>query len=135
MIDKKVSRKTLNFITIRDNEKFEIENEVDSVEITKNSNVRLRTIIKPYILPIIIISLITIVYAMIVYRKLGVWSVFYKTLMSIVAPQAILSSVYAVTRLPINRGTAIVAVIVYIASIILPMAYFSKNIEDKKIKN
>lgn len=132
---KDATEEQISELNTKINEKFEIENEVDSVEITKNSNVRLRTIIKPYIVPIIIISLITIVYAMIVYRKLGVWSVFYKTLMSIVAPQAILSSVYAVTRLPINRGTAIVAVIVYIASIILPMAYFSKNIEDKKIKN
>ncbi len=108
------------------NAKYNIENQLSDISVTNNSNVRLRNIVRPYILPIAIVSIITIAIAMIVYRKLGIWQVLYETAMSIVAPQVILSSVYAVTRLPINRLTVVISIIVYIASITLPMVHFAK---------
>ena len=102
------------------------------VEVVQNANVRLRTLIKPYILPISILSIVTILYAMIVYRKQGILYVLYTTAMAIVAPQAILSSLYAVTRIPINRLTSIIAVVVYIASITITMIYFGKKKNSKE---
>jgi len=93
--------------------------------------VRLRSIIKPYILPISIVSIITIVFAMIVFRKLGALKVAYEVAISIVAPQVILASLYAVTRIPINRLTSIIAIIIFIISLVLPMVKLNKVKEEK----
>ncbi len=128
---KEASEEQIASLNNKINEKYGLENEVSDIIVTNNSNVRLRNIIKPYILPVAIVSALTIAFAMIIYKKLGIWNVLYETAMAIVAPQAILSSIYAVTRLPINRLTAVIATIVYIASITLVMIHFEK-IKTKK---
>lgn len=129
---KEASEGQINELNTKINEKYELENSIDDVEVVLNANVRLRTLIKPYILPISILSIVTILYAMIVYRKQGILYVLYTTAMAIVAPQAILSSLYAVTRIPINRLTSIIAVVVYIASITITMIYFGKKKNSKE---
>ena len=129
---KEASEGQINELNTKINEKYELENSIDDVEVVQNANVRLRTLIKPYILPISILSIVTILYAMIVYRKQGIVYVLYTTAMAIVAPQAILSSLYAVTRMPINRLTSIIAVVVYIASITITMIYFGKKKNSKE---
>ena len=112
------------------NEKYNLENKISDIIVSNNPNVRLRNIVKPYIMPVVIVSVITIAFAMIMYRKLGIWKVLYETAMSIVAPQAILSSFYAVTRLPINRLTVAISITVYIASITVPMIRLAKVKEE-----
>lgn len=129
---KEASEGQINELNTKINEKYELENSIDDVEVVQNANVRLRTLIKPYILPISILSIVTILYAMIVYRKQGILYVLYTTAMAIVAPQAILSSLYAVTRIPVNRLTSIIAVVVYIASITITMIYFGKKKNSKE---
>lgn len=129
---KEASEGQINELNTKINEKYELENSIDDVEVVQNANVRLRTLIKPYILPISILSIVTILYAVIVYRKQGILYVLYTTAMAIVAPQAILSSLYAVTRIPINRLTSIIAVVVYIASITITMIYFGKKNNSKE---
>lgn len=129
---KEASEGQINELNTKINEKYELENSIDDVEVVQNANVRLRTLIKPYILPISILSIVTILYAMIVYRKQGILYGLYTTAMAIVAPQAILSSLYAVTRIPINRLTSIIAVVVYIASITITMIYFGKKKNSKE---
>ena len=114
---KEASEGQINELNTKINEKYELENSIDDVEVVQNANVRLRTLIKPYILPISILSIVTILYAI---------------AMAIVAPQAILSSLYAVTRIPINRLTSIIAVVVYIASITITMIYFGKKKNSKE---
>ena len=132
---KEASEEQIASLNNKINEKYGLENEVSDIIVTNNSNVRLRNIIKPYILPVAIVSALTIAFAMIIYKKLGIWNVLYETAMAIVAPQAILSSIYAVTRLPINRLTAVIATIVYIASITLVMIHFEKIKTQKENKD
>lgn len=115
------------------NEKYELENEVSDIDIAKNANVRLKNILKPYILPVSIVSIATVIWAMIIFRKLGIWAVLYTTAMNIVAPQAILVSLYAVTRLPINRLTSVISVIIYIASITLTFTHLYKVKSFKEV--
>ncbi len=114
------------------NEKFEISNELSNVLVTRQSNVRLRDIVKPYIVPVAIVSAITIVYVMIAFRKLGIWQVLYNTLMNMVAPQAIFAGFYAVTRIPVNRLTVVIAILIYIASIMLNIVYLNKIEQNKE---
>ena len=128
---KEATEEQISSLNDKINEKYEIENQLTDIKIIHISNVRLRSIIKPYILPISIVSIITIVFAMIVFRKLGALKVAYEVAISIVAPQAILSSLYAVTRIPINRLTSIIAIIIFIISLVLPMVKFNKVKEEK----
>ena len=128
---KEATEEQISSLNDKINEKYEIENQLTDIKIIHISNVRLRSIVKPYILPISIVSIITIVFAMIVFRKLGALKVAYEVATSIVAPQAILASLYAVTRIPINRLTSIIAIIIFIISIILPMVKMNKEREEK----
>ena len=114
------------------NEKIEISNELSNVLVTRQSNVRLRDIVKPYIVPVAIVSAITIVYVMIAFRKLGIWQVLYNTLMNMVAPQAIFAGFYEVTRIPVNRLTVVIAILIYIASIMLNIVYLNKIEQNKE---
>lgn len=128
---KKATEEQISSLNDKINEKYEIENQLTDIKIVHISNVRLRSIIKPYILPISIVSIITIVFAMIVFRKLGALKVACEVAISIVAPQAILASLYAVTRIPINRLTSIIAIIIFIISLVLPMVKFNKVKEER----
>ena len=128
---KEATEEQISSLNDKINEKYEIENQLTDIKIVHISNVRLRSIIKPYILPISIVSIITIVFAMIVFRKLGALKVAYEVVISIVAPQAILASLYAVTRIPINRLTSIIAIIIFIISLVLPMVKLNKVKEEK----
>lgn len=130
---KEATEEQISSLNDKINEKYEIENQLTDIKIVHISNVRLRSIIKPYILPISIVSIITIVFAMIVFRKLGALKVAYEVAISIVAPQAILASLYAVTRIPINRLTSIIAIIIFIISLVLPMVKLNK-VKKEKLK-
>lgn len=130
---KNATEDEINNLNNKINERYNIENKREDLIVTNNPNIRLRNIIKPYILPITLVSILTIVFAMIVYRKLGIWKILYETTITIIGMQAILSSIYAVTRLPINRLTEVIAMIVYIVSLIIPMVRFSK-IKDKMVE-
>lgn len=128
---KEASEEQVSSLNDKINEKYGLENAISDVKVVDIPNVRLRNVIKPYILPVSIVSVLTIIFAMIVYRKLGVWKVLYDTAMAIVAPQAILSSLYAVTRIPINRIATIVAISVFALSI--TMIILKLNIKKQKL--
>lgn len=128
---KEASEEQVSSLNDKINEKYGLENAISDVKVVDIPNVRLRNVMKPYILPVSIVSVLTIIFAMIVYRKLGVWKVLYDTAMAIVAPQAILSSLYAVTRIPINRIATIVAISVFALSI--TMIILKLNITKQKL--
>lgn len=127
---KEATEEQITTLNDKINEKYEIENQLTDIKVVHIPNVRLRNIIKPYILPISIVSIIIIVFAMIVFRKLGALKVAYEVAISIVAPQAILASFYAVTRIPVNRLTTIIAIMIFIISITLPMVKLNKVKEE-----
>lgn len=129
---KEASEEQIKTLNEKINEKYEISNELSNVLVTRQSNVRLRDIVKPYIVPVAIVSAITIVYVMIAFRKLGIWQVLYNTLMNMVAPQAIFAGFYAVTRISVNRLTVVIAILIYIASIMLNIVYLNKIEQNKE---
>ena len=87
---KEASEGQINELNTKINEKYELENSIDDVEVVQNANVRLRTLIKPYILPISILSIVTILYAIIVYIKQWILYFLYTTAIPKLAPQPIL---------------------------------------------
>lgn len=126
------SEEQISDLNTKINEKFGIENVITDVEVTHNANLKLKSIVKPYIIPMLIVTILIVLYTIIAYRKLGVLKVLYNTAMAIIVPEAILISLYAVTRIPVNRLTMIIGLIVYIASITLNIVYLQKIKQGKE---
>ena len=132
---KDASDEEINELNTKMNEKYELDNEISDIDVIKNSNTKLRYLVKPYILPIAISVALIVVYGMIIFKKQGIWKVLYKMLIAIVEPQAILFSLYAVTRLPINRLTSVISIALYIGSVVFIFNELSNSkLDEKKIK-
>ncbi len=117
------------------NEKYELSNDLsnpDDVLVARNANTRLRDLVMPYILPISISAAIIVIYEVIRFRKLGVWKVLYGAVLAIIAPQAVLFSIYAIARIPVNRLTAAISIALYMLSVFKGIEIF---LEQKQEKN
>ena len=113
------------------NEKYGTELSADSTEVKTIPNTRGRDIIKPYILPFVIATLIILVYMAVRYRKLGVIKTLLKTVVVSVVAQATLLSVMAITRIPIGFITIPLVITVYLLTLIGITSYFEKQLTNK----
>ena len=114
------------------NEKYQIQNEVSSIEVTRNEKVDLKSVIKPLIIPVVATAIITIIYSMIVFKKLGTFKVLYKVALALVGSQMLLMSIYAITRLPINNITPVISIVVYVVTTVVTMTLLEKEEETLK---
>lgn len=128
---KETSNEQIDELISKLREKYDISEENEIMQVSYNENIRLRDIVKPYIFPVALSTVIILAYIMLFFRKLGVWKVLYKALISIIGTQAVLFSLYAVLRLPINRLTPIVSIIVYLITILAIIIKFIKEKEEK----
>lgn len=134
---KEITNEQLEQINQKINEKYELENKADSLTIISVPKIRLLDEIKPYITPIIISTVIIIVYSVIRYRKIGVLKLLISLVKSLVLPQAIYFSILAITRLPICRLTMPVALVILVVTLFveynnLEKAKDKKDLETKK---
>ena len=113
------------------NEKYGTELSSDSVEVESVPNTRGRDIIKPYIAPFIIATLIILVYMAVRYRKMGVVKTLLKTVIISVVAQSVLLSIMAITRIPIGIVTIPLVITVYLLTLIGLTAYFEKQLTNK----
>lgn len=113
------------------NEKYETELNADDIEIEEFAHIRGRDIVKPYIVPFAISTLIIIVYLAIRYNKLNGFKVLLQSAGIIILAQAILLGIMAITRMPIGRFTIPVVLIVYMLSTYICTTKFDKELENK----
>lgn len=116
------------------NEKYGIELLNDDIEIESIPHAKGIDIIKTYILPFVIATIIILVYMSIRYYKLGAIKVILKTLGVIILSQATLLSVIAITRIPIGRLTISMVISVYILTLIGITTKFEKERAEIKQK-
>lgn len=114
------------------NEKYETELSADSTEITSIPHARGRDIVKPYIVPFTIATVIILIYMAIRYYKLGMIKTILKTALLLVIAQATLLSVIAITRIPIGRVTIPMILAVYVLTLVGATTYFEKKLSEKK---
>lgn len=97
------------------NEKYGIENTVkDDIRVTQNSNLRIRDMVKPLIMPIALSLVIIIIYAGIRYRKINILEVLGKIIGMNVLAIAVFVSVIAITRIPVNALTIPMCLAIYV---------------------
>ncbi len=114
------------------NEKYAKELSADSIEIKTIPHTRGRDILRPYILPFILATILILVYMAVRYYRLGVGKVMIKTALLSVLAQIVLLSVIAITRIPIGRLTIPMVLIVYVLTLVGIVSYLEKKLADKK---
>lgn len=105
--------------------------DASTVTIDSNENARLRDILKPYIIPTAVVTMVILVYYVILYRKLGVAKVILKSALAIVLAQAVLLSVLAIIRFPMGRLTTPLILLVYVTSLIYTSGSLMKKAKTK----
>ena len=92
------------------NEKYGLELEQADITVEYNSNVQIRDIVRPYIVPMIITTALIVLYYSIRFR--GVKEIL-DLLIKLIFAEGILYSIYAITRLPIDVLTMPIGMLVF----------------------
>ena len=135
--DEELNEKVEQFVS-KLNEKYSTELKADNdITIVHNPKIRLSSIIKPYILPIAISTVIILVFAGIRYRKLGILKIVISYLGYLLFVEGVHFGLLAITRLPINRfvipiGLAIMIVVFTTLSFKNEQKLEEKIAEEKK---
>lgn len=114
------------------NEKYELKLEADNTDITTIPHTKGRDIIKPYITPFMIATVIILVYMAVRYYQLGMVKTILKTGLTVVLAQAVLASVVVITRIPIGRVTIPLVLTVYVLSLLGMTTCLEKALSKKK---
>lgn len=134
IISKDITEEQKQQLIEKVNEKYGTEISADSIEIVKIPNTRGRDLIKPYIVPFAISSVLILAYIAIRYRKLGSLKAMLKVALVMVVSQALLFSLIAITRIPVGRLTIPMVIAVYVFTLLVVTAKLEKQLESKKEK-
>lgn len=126
------SEEQLNSLVSKINEKYGLEMTTSDLNVSYNPKIDIIDLINPYIMPVVLTSLLILVYFMFKYKKLGILKVTICTLISIIGAQILYLSVYSCTRLPINEFTMPISMMLFIISIIILTEFFEKRTESTK---
>ena len=114
------------------NEKYGTEISADDVTIEDISHIRGRDIIKPYIMPFSIATVIILAYLSIRYNKLNSLKVLVKSGVIIVLAQLVLLGIMAITRMPVGKFTIPFVLGVYLISTYICTSMFDADLENIK---
>ncbi len=121
-----------NTLNTKINEKFGIDNKVEDIEVNYISNYRLRDIVTPYIIPIIISTVLILIYMGIRFRQIGIAKVISQIIgLSIIAEMLYLA-ILAITRYPINRLVMPVGIVIYMIILAVLTSSFEKQLSIEK---
>ncbi len=115
------------------NEKFGLENKKEDIEVKNQPKVEVYNIIKPYIWPVAISTVIILIYAAIMYRKIGVIKTIFTYILAILAPQATYVIALILTKLPFNTLVIPIGLIIYAISIVSLTMVKHKQLEYYKL--
>lgn len=132
IIAKEITEEQKQSIIEKVNEKYQLELNADETEIATIPNTRGRDLIKPYVVPFIIATVVILAYMAIRYRKLNWVKIILKTIAVLIIAEVTLMSLIAITRIPIGRLTIPMIVTVYILTFVALTAKLEKQLEASK---
>lgn len=121
-------------LIIKINEKYETELSADNITIEEISHIRGRDIIKPYIIPFAVATIIILAYLVIRYNKLNSLEVLIQSIGIIVLAQLVLLGIMAITRMPIGVFTIPSVLLVYMLSTYICTTKFDEDLANKMIE-
>ena len=132
IISKDITEEQKSNLVTKINEKYQVELSAEEIDITSIPHTRGRDIIKPYIVPFIIATVIILCYMEVRYYKLNSIKIIIKVMLILIISEALLFSLIAITRLPIGRLTASMMLTVYILALLGITNKFEKDLELNK---
>lgn len=129
---KSISEEQKTDLVQKINEKYGTEISIEDIESEEIAHARGRDIIKPYVVPFIIATVIVLAYMAIRYYKLNIVKVLISTGLCIILSQLILLAIMAIIRIKIGTFTIPLVLIVYILSIMGCTYTFEKRLEKYK---
>ncbi|MCI9287420.1 MAG: hypothetical protein HFJ57_05595 [Clostridia bacterium] len=115
-------------------EKYEIESTQTILQMNKIGHLRGRDIVKPYVVPMLIATIIVLVYIGIRYSKLGVLKTVSTLLLRLIVIETLLLSIIAIFRISIGVYTMPVAILLYMGVILFTTISYENKLA-KKIAN
>ncbi len=112
-------------------EKYEIEEETTVVEVTQVGHVSFRDIIKPYIIPMALATILIAVYFAIRYSKLGIFKVVFVLFLRIIVAEGAYLGILEITRIPLGSYFVPVAIGLYVAIILFTTICNEKLLVNK----
>ena len=106
-----------NFVT-KINEKYSLEYTTDDLNVLSMPGQGLFEILKPYIIPLLILLAISVVYFAVRYRKLGFTKMLIKPLIVVVVCIAFVVSIYLIGNFPLDKGAISISLIALAAGLI-----------------
>lgn len=109
------------------NQKYSTDITVEDLFIKYVANTRLRDIITPYIIPVVISTIAILIYMCIKFKKQGVLNILLETSSLIIISQWLYLSILVITRYPINRIIIPAGLMIYFAVILTLNYLYEKN--------
>lgn len=134
IISNDINEEQKNNLVTKINEKYETELNADEIDIVSIPHTKLKDILKPFVLPFIIATIIILFYIGIRYNKIGIVKATIGTAAVLIWAQTILFSIMAIARIPIGMLTGSMIFIVYIVTLIATTTYLEKRIAEIKEK-
>ena len=123
-----------NELVSKVNEKYGTELKAEDIKIEENAHIRGRKILKPYIIPFAVATIIIVIYFMIRYYKINTFKIVCESVVIIALAQAVLFTIMAITRVPIGTITLTAIILVYVISTYICTAKFNQNLDEIKTK-
>lgn len=127
LADSDISDEQKNTLNAKINEKFGIENSVDDIIVNVVPKIKVFDLIKPYIVPIAIITVVVLIYMAIRFRKIGAVKVVVQTVGMTVMAELLYFAIIAITRHQINELVMPVALVIYVTILTLLTGMFEKQ--------
>ena len=116
------------------NEIYGLENKTEDIVIINETKINMYSVIKPYILPMLISLIVILVYSSIIYRKLGILKNIIIYVLTVIGSQLLYASILVITRLPFNMFIIPIGLIIYAITIVVVTIIKQKQLNDYKLK-
>lgn len=126
------SDEQLNSLKEKIKTKYEIEEIDNIIDTTIVPNYGIRDIMKPYIIPMIITTLIILAYVAIRYLNLGMFKVIFTLLIRLIVSEAVFVSIIELVRIPVGIYTIPTGILIYI--LITTLTVIGYQNESARIK-
>lgn len=129
---KQVSEEQLSSLKEKIKAKYEIEEIDSSVVTTTVPHYRIRDIIKPYTIPMIITTLIILAYVAIRYMNLGMFKVAITLLLRMILVEGVIVSIIQIARIPVGEYMIPLGILAYILVTIVTVIGYENEVARKK---
>ncbi|MCI8353161.1 MAG: hypothetical protein HFJ58_06245 [Clostridia bacterium] len=113
-------------------ETYEIGENEQFVAVDTVGHIRGRDMIKPYVIPMIIVTIVILAYVGVRYLNLGLLKVITTLILRLIISQALFLSVIAIIRIPIGVYTIPLAILIYIAVVTYTVVQNENRLEKNK---